>query len=797
MYSSNVNVLLRMYKRTKRMKKQNSRKNSHLRQYITSFLFTFMTSRPRLYARTRARKTNSFLPSSPKPDVLVLLDADANSKVIIDHLNKEPILCHVNVLSDENALDQYYQLHGNSDNNDKNVFLVVSVSFLTRIHELEKIRDDFYTVPTCEYHLDPDRSHNMLDEEFGFFNDEERLVKALRDFLNSLLTLDDVELSSQSVSLQTSSFAWFQFMFMLLSRLERSDIGMEELIDTLRTHYFQSDQETVEEFIQTYSSEKAIEWCMKDSFYFGHINHILRSKDIKKIFTHRTAIRDLEQCLISWHHDQKQVWEFFLPMNVFRGQKTSKQELKLWQSNIGSIITMTSFISTSMDKYIADAFTETFDNDDNDDEATLFTILLDKNIAPKAIFAYLYHADCDPDDHEILFSLRTLFRIDKVEHDEYDEQWYINMTVVDESYTEVQRMLTPWKTSILKENNSIQSENESLIYVRDLTANNEDFLAFQLSLDIVLRLDRNDFARQEMLTMCRTKLSQDRFTLAKIDRFDMTYRSEQDAAKWYTADSFLYRLLNEVLRTESVDSIFKLRYFIQDLHNQLALMQINYLKKLQRYNLPILILYRGQIMTRNDLEIKFCRNKGNLVSMNSFLSTTTDRYVARIFSGDGFIQDLETHVSVLYEITVDTRLPHSVPFAELSGETNFENENEVLFSMGAVFRIGDTCQEHQYLWTVKLTLTTDEDKQWNVLTEHLQQGEEISNQMSRQTSIIDDTDEEVIAPSTIHIKPRSRSFDAYRYSKRDFRRLNWPEGFRTRMTRQFEHPAFQTVYKEI
>ncbi|CAF0926354.1 unnamed protein product [Rotaria sordida] len=393
---------------------------------------------------------------------------------------------------------------------------------------------------------------------------------------------------------------------------------------------------------------------------------------------------------------------------------------------------MTSFLSTSMDKEIACAFAETFDNENDDDEATIFTIWVDKNTAPKAIFAYLYHADCEPDDQEILFSLRTLFRIDKVKYVDYEETWYINMTVVDESNEEVQKVTAPWKTSILKENNSLPSVNESLIYVRDLSTDNGAFLSFQLSLDIVLRLDRNDFARQEMLSMCRTKFSHDSFTLAKIDRFEMTYKFEQDAVKWYTADSFLYRLLNEVLRTETVDSIFKLRYFIQDLHNQLAFMQVDYLKRLQRYDSPILKLYRGQVMTWNDLENKFRANIGNLISMNSFLSTTTDRYVARIFAGDSNIQNPETYVSVLYEIKIDTRLPHSVPFAELGDQSDFEHENEVLFSMGAVFRIGEICQEHRHLWIVKLTLTTDEDEQWNVLTEHLQQEEEIPNQMSTQ-----------------------------------------------------------------
>jgi hypothetical protein len=77
-----------------------------------------------------------------------------------------------------------------------------------------------------------------------------------------------------------------------------------------------------------------------------------------------------------------------------------------------------------------------------------------------------------------------------------------------------------------------------LIYVRDLSADNRAFLTFQLSLDIVLCLDRNDFARQEMLSMCRAKFHDDQLILWTIDRF------EQDAVRWYTESTFLYGVLN-------------------------------------------------------------------------------------------------------------------------------------------------------------------------------------------------------------------------------------------------------------
>jgi hypothetical protein len=266
--------------------------------------------------------------------------------------------------------------------------------------------------------------------------------------------------------------------------------------------------------------------------------------------------------------------------------------------------------------------------------------------------------------------------------------------------------------------------------------------------------------------MCREKYHSDRLKLLTTNEFEIEYRSEQDAIRWYTKESFLYCLLNEILRVETINLIVKLCYFIQDLHNLLALMQVDYLKSLRSSNCALLTLYRSQVMTWKDLENQFRLNKGNLVSMNSFLSTTTDQSVARMFSGDGLIKDSERYVSVLYEITFDIRLPHSVPFAELVGRNNFDDENEVLFSMGAIFRTGDTYEENRYLWTVGLTLTTEEHEQWNVLTEHLQQDEE----------------EESMAMSPLIIvnprkKRRSRSSDDHRFSKRDFPRIYWPDAF--------------------
>ena len=75
-------------------------------------------------------------------------------------------------------------------------------------------------------------------------------------------------------------------------------------------------------------------------------------------------------------------------------------------------------------------------------------------------------------------------------------------------------------------------------------------------------------------------------------------------------------------------------------------------------------------------------------------------------------------VSVTYQITVDTSIPHSVPFAKIQYASIFKDEDEVLFSMAAVFRI-DEVEQYGSLWIVDLTLINKEDETWNELTAHL------------------------------------------------------------------------------
>ncbi|CAF1534970.1 unnamed protein product, partial [Didymodactylos carnosus] len=144
---------------------------------------------------------------------------------------------------------------------------------------------------------------------------------------------------------------------------------------------------------------------------------------------------------------------------------------------------------------------------------------------------------------------------------------------------------------------------------------------------------------------------------------------------WYTRECFLYHLLNKALRTLDIDLLYLLGFFIRDLREQL-----------EQYRCPSPIrIYRSQLMSK--MEVQQLNNfRGQLISMNSFLSTTLDREMAVFFLGDIEVLDGDLQ-PVLFEIEADPRIDGVKPFANITPFSYIEDEEEVLMMLGSIFRL--------------------------------------------------------------------------------------------------------------
>ncbi|UJR18177.1 hypothetical protein I4U23_005077 [Adineta vaga] len=85
-------------------------------------------------------------------------------------------------------------------------------------------------------------------------------------------------------------------------------------------------------------------------------------------------------------------------------------------------------------------------------------------------------------------------------------------------------------------------------------------------------------------------------------------------------------------------------------------------------------------------------------------------------------QDDPDLIGVLFQITVNP-LISLIPFADISDVSYYQTEEEILFSMHSVCRIGDIKQidDNNRLWEIELALTSDNDPQLSALTEHIRQ----------------------------------------------------------------------------
>jgi tetratricopeptide (TPR) repeat protein len=166
------------------------------------------------------------------------------------------------------------------------------------------------------------------------------------------------------------------------------------------------------------------------------------------------------------------------------------------------------------------------------------------------------------------------------------------------------------------------------------------------------------------------------------------------------------------------DLIIKLGFFIGDLHRQIEqLHKEQFGGSSSNQSFPV---YRGQGMDKEQFK-QMTTNKGGLLSFNCFLSTSKDRKVSLDFA-----QRATTNadmVGILFVMTINPA-QSTTPFASVIDVGCYAgDEDEVLFSMHTVFRIGNITPmgENRRLFRVELTLTADNDEDLRRLTDRIRE----------------------------------------------------------------------------
>ena len=232
------------------------------------------------------------------------------------------------------------------------------------------------------------------------------------------------------------------------------------------------------------------------------------------------------------------------------------------------------------------------------------------------------------------------------------------------------------------------------------SSNPELFLSHQRTIDSLLCMPHTDQSKSEMFEEFRRIHQKDDKILNEINELEKIYHSN-GAIQLYTQDSFVCRTINQILRLADVNQMFKCGHLLIDMYSHLK-------KSYEQIHSPFYYppsetFYRGQMMTIQEFN-SLKENQGNIISMKTFLSTTTSMQIALMYTGQYF--DNPNLVSVVFIIERNSVL-QTRPYANISSYSLFQDEEEVLFAIGSFFTIGNIRQmpNDNHIFTVNLKMT--------------------------------------------------------------------------------------------
>ncbi|CAF0765405.1 unnamed protein product [Adineta steineri] len=242
------------------------------------------------------------------------------------------------------------------------------------------------------------------------------------------------------------------------------------------------------------------------------------------------------------------------------------------------------------------------------------------------------------------------------------------------------------------------------------------FMYTQILQEILLTINFEDKHFKEFITYCRDAFVENEYELDNITKLERDYH-DQKPIWWYTYQCFLYTMLNQALRSMDVDMIVRMGFFIKDLHRDIQRLHSEQFEGEQSDK--TFTVYRGQCLSKEDFT-EMTKTKGGLLSFNNFLSTSKNRDVSLCFAPRVTINpDL---VGILFVMSINPTDLTS-PFASITDVSNFHMEDEILFSMHTVFRIGgiQPIDENNHVYQVNLTLINDSDQDLRTLSDHIRQ----------------------------------------------------------------------------
>jgi len=231
----------------------------------------------------------------------------------------------------------------------------------------------------------------------------------------------------------TMEFIYSQLFMECLLQIEIDLSDRTQLISFCREIYKDNKIQlnSIEEFEQTYSSNQALSWYIRDTFLSKILNKALCMQNIDILLLFRFFLLDIRQQL-----EQNQ---YPSSVRLYRSLLISNEELQIWKDSIGGFVSINTFFSTKFNRQLALS---------DFDYSTL----------PDNLQRVLFEIDADPrlnnikpfstiNSSEILMMSGSIFRLSNI-HLNDDHLWIIQMKLCSTHDESLQSIFNSMKKTL-------------------------------------------------------------------------------------------------------------------------------------------------------------------------------------------------------------------------------------------------------------------------------------------------------------------------------------------------------------
>lgn len=213
--------------------------------------------------------------------------------------------------------------------------------------------------------------------------------------------------------------------------------------------------------------------------------------------------------------------------------------------------------------------------------------------------------------------------------------------------------------------------------------------------------------KNEFIQYCLNYYRQNDECLQIIGEFQHGY-SPLKSLWWLTRKSFISSIIDKAFRRKNFYLLFLSRFFLQDIYRQIISMKC--LKPIR--------VFRSQLIKQKDFQI-LQNSIGKLLSLNSFFLTNLNRKQSISFLKESTTITDEFR-QILFEIDADPKLNGIKSFSNITSQSYFVGEQQILFMPGTIFRLNNIKQENPKLFLIEMKLASsfEEEFQRNDLLEH-------------------------------------------------------------------------------